>query len=192
MRESRFPSQYLKYFSSVDADRFAIIRVSGDILHEPEQARQVASALSFLHRVGLVPVVVHGAGIFTGRHTPDVAKALQSLAAANEQDEAAGWNEASTTSGGGSASAAARAAALEAGGRYLRAANEALVAELQRAGVPTAAFPTGVFECEPDDEYTGPLRGLVGRILHSDGTGDEDEDEDEEEEEREGPRTGGI
>eukprot|EP00124_Ichthyophonus_hoferi_P002172 Ihof_evm2s138 gene=Ihof_evmTU2s138 len=66
---------YLKYFGNVNpSDKFAIIRFSGDVLNNREHLMQIASALSFLKRVGLLPIVVHGAGLFTGRRCQGVAK----------------------------------------------------------------------------------------------------------------------
>src|SRR5262249_57958983 len=52
--------QYLKQFSSVDAKRFAVIKVGGNIL--ARQIDDLASSLAFLHQVGLQPIVIHGAG----------------------------------------------------------------------------------------------------------------------------------
>lgn len=52
--------QYIKYFGSAGDDKFAIIRVSGDVLHDRVLLDSTASALAFLHRVGLRPIVVHG------------------------------------------------------------------------------------------------------------------------------------
>jgi acetylglutamate kinase len=65
---SREARQYLKEFSSVDESRFAVVKVGGGILRD--QLDELASALAFLHRLGLRPVVLHGAG-------PQVDRALQ-------------------------------------------------------------------------------------------------------------------
>ncbi|ORY86923.1 putative acetylglutamate kinase [Protomyces lactucae-debilis] len=52
--------QYLRHFSSVESQKFAVIKVGGAIItHELET---LASSLSFLNHVGLYPIVVHGAG----------------------------------------------------------------------------------------------------------------------------------
>jgi acetylglutamate kinase len=74
--------QYLKFYGSVEGQRFALIRVSGDVLTSPEETARVASSLAFLHRIGLVPIVVHGAGLFTGRRSASVAGAADVAAAA--------------------------------------------------------------------------------------------------------------
>lgn len=57
---SREARQYLKEFSAVDQSRFAVVKVGGGILRD--QLDELASALAFLHRLGLRPVVLHGAG----------------------------------------------------------------------------------------------------------------------------------
>ncbi len=65
---SREARQYLKEFSEVEESRFAVVKVGGGILEN--QLEELASALAFLHRLGLRPVVLHGAG-------PQVDRALQ-------------------------------------------------------------------------------------------------------------------
>ncbi|KAJ3276535.1 hypothetical protein HDV01_004068 [Terramyces sp. JEL0728] len=52
--------QYLQHFSSVESHQFAIIKVGGAVL--TDDLDTLASSLTFLHRVGLYPIVVHGAG----------------------------------------------------------------------------------------------------------------------------------
>ncbi|KAJ3069409.1 N-acetyl-gamma-glutamyl-phosphate reductase/acetylglutamate kinase [Rhizoclosmatium hyalinum] len=52
--------QYLTYFSSVESHQFAVIKVGGAVLTDSLDA--LASSLTFLNRVGLYPIVVHGAG----------------------------------------------------------------------------------------------------------------------------------
>lgn len=52
--------QYLKRFSSVESTRFAVVKVGGAILRD--DLDNLASSLSFLYRVGLYPIVVHGGG----------------------------------------------------------------------------------------------------------------------------------
>ena len=57
---SREAKQYLQQFSGVDVNRFAIVKVGGGVLAEDLDG--LASALSFLHQLGLYPIVMHGAG----------------------------------------------------------------------------------------------------------------------------------
>ncbi|KAI8848151.1 hypothetical protein BC829DRAFT_490190 [Chytridium lagenaria] len=52
--------QYLRHFSSVESQKFAVIKVGGAVL--TDELATLASSLTFLNRVGLYPIVVHGAG----------------------------------------------------------------------------------------------------------------------------------
>jgi acetylglutamate kinase len=52
--------QYLKQYSAVDSQKFAIVKVGGNILERDLDG--LASSLTFLQNVGLYPVVLHGAG----------------------------------------------------------------------------------------------------------------------------------
>ncbi|KAI9137090.1 Aspartate/glutamate/uridylate kinase [Paraphysoderma sedebokerense] len=51
---------YLNHFSSVESQKFAVIKVGGAIISE--NLDSLASSLTFLNKVGLYPIVVHGAG----------------------------------------------------------------------------------------------------------------------------------
>jgi len=57
---SREARQYLKEFSGTNQARFAVVKVGGGILRD--HMDELTSALAFLHRLGLIPVVLHGAG----------------------------------------------------------------------------------------------------------------------------------
>src|SRR5580658_9278603 len=52
--------QYLKQYSTVDSQKFAIVKVGGNILARDLDG--LASSLTFLQNVGLYPIVLHGAG----------------------------------------------------------------------------------------------------------------------------------
>jgi acetylglutamate kinase len=52
--------QYLKLFSSVEEKRFAVIKVSGGVVDSELDA--LVGSIAFLDKVGLTPVVIHGAG----------------------------------------------------------------------------------------------------------------------------------
>ena len=52
--------QYLRHFSSVESHQFAVIKVGGAVL--TDDLDTLASSLTFLYRVGLYPIVIHGAG----------------------------------------------------------------------------------------------------------------------------------
>jgi acetylglutamate kinase len=75
---SKEARQYLKEFSSVDESRFAVVKVGGGILRD--QLDELASALAFLHRLGLRPVVLHGAG-------PQLDKALDEAGINSERHD---------------------------------------------------------------------------------------------------------
>ena len=60
MGSAREVQQYLKRFSQLDAKRFAVVKVGGAVLRD--DMAELASSLTFLQRVGLTPIVVHGAG----------------------------------------------------------------------------------------------------------------------------------
>lgn len=62
--------QYLKYFTSVSQQQFAIIKVGGAIISD--NLDELASCLAFLYHVGLYPIVLHGTG-------PQVNARLESL-----------------------------------------------------------------------------------------------------------------
>ncbi|MFP4208629.1 MAG: acetylglutamate kinase [Wenzhouxiangella sp.] len=57
---SREARQYLKQFSRIEEARFAVVKVGGAVLSE--DLDELAAALAFLHRLGLTPIVMHGAG----------------------------------------------------------------------------------------------------------------------------------
>ncbi|KAM0357828.1 hypothetical protein HYE67_000503 [Fusarium culmorum] len=52
--------QYLKLFTSVESQKFAVIKVGGAIL--TEYLDELCRSLLFLTELGLLPVIVHGAG----------------------------------------------------------------------------------------------------------------------------------
>jgi N-acetyl-gamma-glutamyl-phosphate reductase/acetylglutamate kinase len=56
-RESQ---QYLQLFTSVSSQKFAVIKVGGAIL--TEYLDELCRSLLFLAELGLLPVIVHGAG----------------------------------------------------------------------------------------------------------------------------------
>ena len=60
MGSAREIQQYLKRFSQLDAKRFAVVKIGGAVLRD--ELAELASSLTFLQRVGLTPIVVHGAG----------------------------------------------------------------------------------------------------------------------------------
>ncbi len=57
---SREVTQYLKIFSDVDSLRFAVIKVGGGVIQD--SLPELAAAITFLHHLGLRPIILHGAG----------------------------------------------------------------------------------------------------------------------------------
>lgn len=53
--------QYLRHYAGAPAPKFAVIKVSGSVIDQSLDG--LASSLSFLKAVGLVPIVVHGGGV---------------------------------------------------------------------------------------------------------------------------------
>ncbi len=60
MASAREIDLYLKRFSRLDADRFAVVKVGGAVLRD--ELDPLVSSLAFLQQVGLTPIVIHGAG----------------------------------------------------------------------------------------------------------------------------------
>lgn len=132
---------YLSRYSGIEAHRFAVIRVDGG-LAEPER-QAVAAALDFLHRVGLIPIVVHGAGKRLG----------EALAAAGFEER---WIDGIPIVPPGAAEAIRRVHQQE---------NLALVDALSAAGCAARPVPAGVFLARPRDPAT---YGLVGEVVEVD------------------------
>ena len=57
---SREAQYYLKQFSGLDTLRFAVVKIGGGVLEA--QLEPLASALAFLRHLGLMPIILHGAG----------------------------------------------------------------------------------------------------------------------------------
>lgn len=134
---SREARQYLKEFSSVEKSRFAVVKVGGGILRE--QLDELASALAFLHRLGLRPVVLHGAG-------PQVDEALERAGVdSNRIDGLRVTTE--------QIMAIARPVMYE--------QNLRLVEALEQRGIRVRGIQHGVFQCQPQDLER---LGLVGEI----------------------------
>ncbi|EYF00690.1 acetylglutamate kinase [Chondromyces apiculatus] len=130
--------QYLKQYSSVESRRFAVIKVGGGIIAEDLDA--LVSSLTFLSKVGLTPVVVHGAG-------PQLTEALKAAGVATTSEE----DEPKRTS----------PRALEIVRRVFRTENLRLVDALEAMGTRARPITSGVFEAEVLDKKA---YGLVGRV----------------------------
>jgi bifunctional N-acetylglutamate synthase/kinase len=129
--------QYLKQYATIDSKQFAVIKVGGGILTDELEA--LASSLSFLHKVGLYPIVIHGAG-------PQLNDALDEAGIKTERID--GMRVTSPE-------------ALEVARKVFQRENLKLVDALESLGTHARPITSGVFEAEllDVDKY-----GLVGEI----------------------------
>jgi acetylglutamate kinase len=128
---------YLERFSELDAARFAVVKVDGEVLGG--DLGELVSSLAFLQQVGLTPIIVHGAG---PRLDGEMA------AAGIEKKLQHGLRYTST-------------AGLAIVRRVLQLENLRLVEALQAEGVRATSFHTGVFQCA----LLGLRKyGLVGKV----------------------------
>ena len=129
--------QYLKHYASVDAPKFAVVKVSGSIIDRSLDA--LASSMSFLQRVGLVPIVVHGGNVQLDRALAQagvdapVVKGLRKMTPA----------------------------ALEIARRVLHDTNLRLVEALEALETRARPFTSGVIEAK---KLESPDLGLIGEI----------------------------
>lgn len=135
---------YLKRFSQLDADRFAVVKVGGAILRD--QLDALVSSLAFLQQVGLTPIVIHGAG-------PQLDEEMAS--AGIEKKVVDGLRHTSPEG-------------LAVVRRVSMRENLRLVEALQASGVRATSIHAGVFESEVLD--AGRF-GLVGKVaaVHTEG-----------------------
>jgi acetylglutamate kinase len=138
---SREARQYLKEFSEVDETRFAVVKVGGGILES--QLDELASALAFLHRLGLRPVVLHGAG-------PQVDRALDEAGVPTRRVEGLRVTD---------------EAVMEVARPVIYRQNMRLVEALEERGIRARGIQHGVFRSEFLDRER---LGLVGKITDVD------------------------
>lgn len=138
---------YLKLFSSVEEKRFAVIKVSGGVVKD--ELDSLASSIAFLDRVGLTPVVLHGAG-------PQLLDALNQAGVSPTTDD----GERRTTERG-----------IEIARRVFQEENLKIVDALESLGVDARPVPTGVFEAEMIDRrrlgFVGKIAGVNLALLES-------------------------
>jgi len=131
--------QYLRHYASVDAPKFAVVKASGSVIEDAASLDALASSLSFLQRVGLVPIVVHGGNVQLDRALSragieaPVVKGLRKMTPA----------------------------ALEVARRVLHETNLRLVEALEALGTRVRPFTSGVLEVK---RIETPDLGLVGEI----------------------------
>ncbi len=138
MASAREIQIYLKKFSQLDADRFAVVKVGGAVLRDELDA--LVSSLAFLQQVGLTPIVIHGAG-------PQLD---QEMSAAGIEKRIVDGLRHTTPEG------------LAVVRRVGQRENLRLVEALQEVGVRATSIQSGVFESEMLD---AEKYGLVGRVV---------------------------
>lgn len=133
--------QYLKRFSSVESTRFAVVKVGGAILRD--DLDNLVSSLSFLYRVGLYPIVIHGGGI-------QLNEALEADGIDTERVD--GMRVTSP-------------AVLEVARKVFQRESWRLVEALEELGTRARPIPSGVFQANFMDEERF---GLVGEVTEID------------------------
>lgn len=141
MASAREIQLYLKRFSQLDADRFAVVKVGGAILRDELDA--LVSSLAFLQQVGLTPIVIHGAG-------PQLD---EEMTAAGIQKSVVDGLRVTTPD------------SLRVVRRVLQRENLKLVEALQEVSVRATSITSGVFVSELLDEER---LGLVGKVVQVD------------------------
>ena len=134
---SREAREYLRRFSSGDTSQFAVIKVGGEIIRS--QLKELSGALAFLHEVGLIPIVLHGAG-------PQLTEAL-----------AAAKIKGKTIDGQRVTSPEAMAIVRP----VIYRENLRIIESLDALNIRARSIQHGVFECEYDNQAK---LGLVGRV----------------------------
>jgi len=134
---SREAQQYLKEYSGTNQARFAVVKVGGGILRD--HLDELTSALAFLHRLGLIPVVLHGAG-------PQLDQALADAGIETERRD--GLRVTSE-------------AVMSVARPLMYKENLRLVEALEEKGIRARGIQHGVFQCSYLDRDN---LGLVGEV----------------------------
>jgi len=129
--------QYLKYFTSVSQQQFAVIKVGGAII--TQQLPQLASCLAFLYHLGLYPIVVHGTG-------PQINQILEGQGVEPEYSNGIRITDAKTM-------AVVRRCFLQ--------QNLRLVTALEKMGVRARPITGGVFQAQYLDKEKYKLVGHI-------------------------------
>ncbi|KAI8364378.1 Aspartate/glutamate/uridylate kinase [Blakeslea trispora] len=139
--------QYLRHFSSVESQKFAVIKVGGAVL--TDELETLASALTFLNRVGLYPIVLHGAG-------PQLNRLLEDAQIEPQYEEGIRITDPQT---------------LEIARKVFMAENLKLVDALERHGTKARPLPGGVFVADYLDKdkygYVGKITGVNKEVIES-------------------------
>lgn len=135
-REARY---YLKQYSEDDL-QFAVIKIGGAVLEE--QIKPLAAALAFLANLGLMPIILHGAG-------PQLDVALE---------------EASIPTVKRKGLRVTTPDVMEVARPVIYRANRRLVSALEDEGVRATGIQHGVFVCDYLDKEEFGLVGDIKRI----------------------------
>lgn len=133
--------QYLRYFTSVQQQQFAIIKVGGAIISDT--LPELASCLAFLYHVGLYPIVLHGTG-------PQVNARLEEKNVEPDYIDGIRITDEKTM-------AVVRQCFLE--------QNLKLVTALEQAGVRARPIINGVFQAEYLDKDKYKLVGNITKVF---------------------------
>jgi acetylglutamate kinase len=129
--------QYLRHYTNADAPKFAVVKVSGALVDRSLDA--LASSMTFLQKVGLVPIVVHGGNVQLDRALAQagvdapVVKGLRKMTPA----------------------------ALEIARRVLHDTNLRLVEALEALGTRARPFTSGVVDAK---KIESAELGLIGEV----------------------------
>jgi len=129
--------QYLKQYSEIEAKKFAIIKVGGGIIQDDLDS--LISSLTFLQRVGLLPIVIHGAG-------PQLNSALSEAGISTEIVNGQRVTSPET---------------LEIARKVFQKQNLKLVEALEKLGTRARPITSGIFEA---DLVNQEELGLVGKV----------------------------
>lgn len=136
-RESR---DYLRRFSALEEDQFAVIKVGGGVM--AEELEELASALAFLRHVGLFPIVLHGAG-------PQLNIALDDAGITPKFVDNLRFTDSKV---------------LKVARPVIYEQSQQLVEALDRLDVKSRMIQHGVFECDYLDESRYGLVGDVTKV----------------------------
>jgi acetylglutamate kinase len=136
-REAR---DYLRRFSAVEENQFAVIKVGGGVM--AEEMEELASSLAFLRHVGLFPIVLHGAG-------PQLNTALESAGIEPRFVDNLRYTDSDV---------------LKVARPVIYEQSQQLVEALERKNVRSRMIQHGVFECDYLDESRYGLVGDVKKV----------------------------
>lgn len=134
---SRAARHYLKQYSQGEQHQFAVIKVGGAVVRD--SLEPLAAALAFLRNLGLMPIILHGAG-------PQLDQALSEAGIATEKRDGLRVTSAKV---------------MEVARPVFYKTNRRLVSALEDQGVRAQGIQHGVFQCDFLDENN---LGLVGDI----------------------------